>query len=320
MKIQASIREIYTARRDHFDMLKEHVDPLLVDLKPNYWHFESRVKTLESFALKLETGRIESPDNLEDFFGALIVVRNSTELSHAQNLISKKFEIIEVRPTSKVKSKQFSSSFQFDDIRLFVSWKDNEALRPTGLDGTLFEIQLKTYLQHAWAIATHDLIYKTDEINWSKERIAFQIKAMLEHAEASIQQAGELSKVEFLQRDNAIIDEQNSIVGLINKVWEPDQLPNDLKRLVENISMVLFKFKLSVIELSEIMESSFKGTVPLNLSPYSAMLRALYEADNEKFIKVLKDKRSRGKLLLTRELDLPNLEDLTDSVGGVTII
>ena len=61
-------------------------------------------------------------------------------------------------------------------------------------------MQVKTFLQHAWGIATHDLIYKTDDVSWSRQRIAYQIKAMLEHAEMSIQEAGRLAEAVALSK------------------------------------------------------------------------------------------------------------------------
>jgi len=41
-------------------------------------------------------------------------------------------------------------SFDFDDLRIYVRWRDDPSTRPTGLDGILFEVQIKTFLQHAW--------------------------------------------------------------------------------------------------------------------------------------------------------------------------
>src|SRR6185295_542993 len=76
--------------------------------------------------------------------------------------------------------------FSFDDLRLYTKWKPDVTLPTPTFAGVVFELQIKTFLQHAWSIATHDLIYKTDSISWPKERVAFEIKAMLEHAENAI--------------------------------------------------------------------------------------------------------------------------------------
>ncbi len=63
-------------------------------------------------------------------------------------------------------------------------------------------------MQHAWGLATHDLIYKADEINWPKERIAFQIKAMLEQAEVTISGVNNLISLPEVSKDNYETAEQ----------------------------------------------------------------------------------------------------------------
>jgi hypothetical protein len=40
------------------------------------WFFTWRLKELESFALKIETGRVSNPVALEDFFACTIVLRS----------------------------------------------------------------------------------------------------------------------------------------------------------------------------------------------------------------------------------------------------
>jgi ppGpp synthetase/RelA/SpoT-type nucleotidyltranferase len=92
--------------------------------------------------------------------------------------------------------------FRLIDLRLYVTLPDSPALPPTDLSDVVFEVQIKTFLQHAWSIATHDLLYKTDAVNWSKERIAYQIKARREHAEISIQEAEDLATSAALAKED----------------------------------------------------------------------------------------------------------------------
>jgi len=189
MKIPLSIRRAYEEQEDHYKRLKELVDKKIKALIDSRWHYVSRIKEITSYCLKLESGRFEDLKNMEDYFACTIVVTSAAELETAQELIQTKFDIKAKRPKSANFTLKDSNSFPFDDLRLHICLKSDPALPPTGLEGTIFELQLKTFLQHAWAISTHDLVYKTDDVHWSKERIAYQIKAMLEHAELSIYEA-----------------------------------------------------------------------------------------------------------------------------------
>lgn len=58
MKIPLSVRNIYHDQYDKISLLKSLVDEKIKALRETSWHYESRIKSDESFALKLETGRI----------------------------------------------------------------------------------------------------------------------------------------------------------------------------------------------------------------------------------------------------------------------
>ena len=101
MKVSRAIRRIYEDQKSKNVRLKELIDSRVVGLKDSGWHYESRVKELDSFTLKIETGRYENPEDLEDFFACTIVVSNASELKRAEKLICDQFKLKERRPKKK---------------------------------------------------------------------------------------------------------------------------------------------------------------------------------------------------------------------------
>lgn len=309
MKIPASIRRLYAEQRRINERLAREVDGTLRPLaNRNNWHYESRVKQELSVALKLESGRIKDPEAIEDFFACTLVVRNLGEIEEAEKQLRSMFTVSERRPRRTDQTHKDANAFPFDDVRLYASWSDDPALPPTGLQGVKFEIQLKTFLQHAWAIATHDLVYKTDDVSWSRQRIAYQIKAMLEHAEVSIQEADQLAGTSALSKTHKDTDEVRGIIALMKEVWEPELLPTDLRRLAENVrsAMRLADVKLPKLKADiEAEKTRQKGVLPTNISPYSAIVQALLWGEQAKMRETLKDSKRREKILVTAEMDLP---------------
>ena len=307
MKISASIRAVYEAQLDSRVSLKNRVDALLRSRLKEGWHYESRVKTIESFTLKLESGRFDEPSALEDFFAATIVVRNGLEVSEAEKKIKPLFTFKERRPKQNERTHKAPDQFLFDDLRLYLRWKDERSMPATGLDGVLFELQVKTFLQHAWAIATHDLIYKADEANWSKMRIAFQIKAMLEHAEISIQEASLLSQSAALAKSDSIRTSENAFIKLVTDLWRREDLPADIRRLAENISGLAKLAGLNVDSLRQLLEeekTAGRGPLTRNLSPYGIVLQTLFARRADTFCDALKEPQ-RIRALISREVELP---------------
>lgn len=309
MKIPASIRRVYDDQNDSGTKLRERVDSLLKPRLHERWHYESRVKNEESFTLKIESGRFADIAALEDFFAATIVVRNGSEIAEAEKLVTGLFPLQSRRPEKDDETHKAPDEFPFDDLRLYVRWSDDTVLPPTGLDGMVFEIQVKTFLQHAWSIATHDLIYKSDDASWGTMRIAFQIKAMLEHAEISIQEATTLAESGALKETDAKTREIKSFITLISDLWAKEDLPANVRRLAENVMLLAKKVQLDANALRAILvaeQSKGRGPLTRNLTPYGVVLQTLFAQRKDVLIGVLKlKKKQKNAVLITKELELP---------------
>jgi ppGpp synthetase/RelA/SpoT-type nucleotidyltranferase len=318
MKIVQSVQELYNINLPYFNIIKSKVDEVVKTNKNDRWHYESRIKQIESFAMKVEMGRFDKTEIFEDLFASTIVVKNLSEVSLAENFISKHFNIRFKRPHSRNFTHKDSFSFPFDDLRLYVSLKDFDTgeLAPN-LYERVFEIQIKTFLQHAWSIATHDLIYKSDKINWAKERIAYQVKAALEHAEVTISGVEELSKITELAKENKEVKKVNQLISLILNHWKPEDLPSDRRRLAQNIIGFIEAIGMSLPELNEILvieKQQGRGTLTRNLSPYLIVVQSIFNAKPERVVSYLQNgnNKNKQKILITSEMTVPELGEVIE--------
>ncbi len=313
MKVPASIRNLYDDQCEAGEKLKTLVDALMQPRLNDRWHYESRIKTLENFALKIESGRVRKLHALEDFFAATVVVRNASEIAAAETIAMNLFDHSERRPPVDTETHKSPDAFPFDDLRLYVRWKDDPALPPSRLHGTLFEIQIKTFLQHAWSIATHDLIYKSDEANWSKMRIAYQIKAMLEHAEVSIQESASLAECSTLAKTDRKTASLKTFIFLLGDLWQKEDLPANVRRLAENIMHLAELVKIDANELRRLLEQEReqgRGPLTLNLTPYGSVLQTLLARKRAELSDAL-SRKQRHLVIIPRELELPEGVDTT---------
>lgn len=278
MKIVKRIRDIHQGCAPRYEKLKSEVQGVLKSRVEDVgWFYFSRIKSVESFAQKIETGRVADPAHMEDFFACTIVVSTITEIGKAEELVFRRYDRKERRPAEDHFTKKASSSFLFDDLRLYAAMRPQISGKHQDLDGIIFEVQIKTILQHAWSVVTHDMIYKTDAVSWPLERIAYQVKAMLEHAEISVSEAVVLARSRGVAREDQRTRDVVGVIGDLRRLWLEEQLPMDVKRLATNILELLRGCGVSVARFSDIVavEVGRVGGVSKDLSPYAFTVQAL---------------------------------------------
>ncbi len=315
MKIVQSIQNLYDSKEPYYKILNEKVDVLVSNKKKRSWHFIHRIKSPESFALKLETGRFTEETIFNDFFACTLVVENLDEISNAEGLIDSLFEVIDRNPSSNNFTFKKSDSFPFDDLRLYCKFKENNALQLSSeVSELIFEFQVKTFLQHAWSIATHDIIYKTDKISWGKERVAYQVKAALEQAEVAISGANDLSTLRGLKKENKLVKKINRVIAILNKYFDSSDLPVDKRRLSQNIISFVEAIEIDIQRFEQILKEESRqgrGTNLKNLSPFQVIIISVYNQDKDKIVGLLRlRKKTDYRLLISPEMDILPLRNV----------
>jgi ppGpp synthetase/RelA/SpoT-type nucleotidyltranferase len=315
MKIVKAIRDVYESAAPRYQRLESEVKSLLKPrVEEKGWFFLGRIKQLESFALKLETGRVSDPSKLEDFYACTIVVSTLAEIGGAEDLVKELFDLSHRRPENDGLTHKAASNFVFDDLRLYVARRPPTSGLYPDLDDLIFEVQVKTILQYAWSVATHDLIYKTNSVSWPRERIAFQVKAMLEHAEVAIAEAHRLADaLAVAKKDNQTV----AILKLIEyfrEFWSDERLPGDVKRLAETVLNLLRAADCDVEAFpSLVKDEMFRlGIIPTDLSPYSFIVQALAHTRLLNFERKFKRTHIRTSLCVHSGMDLPDWMKLSN--------
>lgn len=320
MKVPLSVRRMYEERLAKYDRLKEEVDGLIRNRKKASWHYQSRLKSLESFAIKLESGRWESEGSFDDLLAAVIVVENLMTLRDAEDLVRRYFAVRERRPSAPGQTTTRADSFPFDDVRLYVEWPPDAPVPKPMYAGLVLEIQLRTFLQHAWNIATHDVVYKSKRKDWSMDRLASQVRAGLEHADITLCEIDRLRHSQALARVDGYTQRLNDIATLLERHWEDGRLPEDLKGLTSNVDRLMRSTKLSVERIDSAIQAEREaggGSLPQNLSPFGVIAQALLRRERDAMRRLLTRERRGFTIWIPAEVQVP--EDI-DPCGFRNVI
>ena len=303
MKIEKSIRDHYVALEDVYKLVSSDVAGLLKETCDNNgWIYTSRIKEQQSFALKLATGR-----EIDDFLGCSIVVPTLHEAPAALALVESCLAIIEKKPKETISHRP--TEFQFDSLRLYCKLKDS--VNPAQKHDFKFEVQIKTLLEQAWSKATHDFSYKSGDISWAKERIAAQLKAMLDNVELSISQIGLLAASPNLDRKHRDYESRATLLAYLRDELGGASgviLPTDLRRLTDIVHGLLKFMNANLEDLRQwiVDETALgRGTQVTDLSAYSIILQSAMNQNPTSFVAGLNEPRTRQKVFVTDEVTVP---------------
>lgn len=147
--------------------------------------FVGRQKAAESLAEKIETGRYQSWSELDDLYGCTIVVPTSAKEPQVLEFLRGAFREIDVRRRGN--SLKDPNVFRFDSTRFIGTILPTLSPEPPdALSRQRFEVQVRTAFEHAWAVATHSLVYKGERIDWRRFRLLAQLKAATEQMDSLI--------------------------------------------------------------------------------------------------------------------------------------
>ncbi|NER03343.1 MAG: hypothetical protein F6K17_12340 [Okeania sp. SIO3C4] len=218
--------------------------------------FTSRIKTIESLAEKIETGRFQKWSDLDDLFACTIIIPTLSHEKEVREFCKSTFEII--KTVKRGQNKKSPDTFKFDSTRIYAQLKSNNAItqeNELSIYKVKFEIQIKSAFEHAWSVSTHDIVYKNSEIDWRKLRLAAQIKATVEQLDMLILAFEKTSEV---IEDNSYQEIKNKqyLAKEINKLFQdqkiPDELkPKDISRFCDN----LYRLLINVVEEKQIKET-----------------------------------------------------------------
>ena len=127
----------------------------------DYLSVTSRTKSLPSFVEKMKRKGYESPDQATDMSGIRVVTFIESEVVSVTKLLKQSFTILPAKSLDK-SEELGDSQVGYRSIHLICELGRDRLTLPEyqPFKGMLFELQIRTVLQHAWAEIDHDRGYK----------------------------------------------------------------------------------------------------------------------------------------------------------------
>jgi ppGpp synthetase/RelA/SpoT-type nucleotidyltranferase len=248
VSVDQAIRRRYEASQPYLLDLEERLRSTLRQFaSANHFLEDCRIKTLESVAEKIESGRYLKWDDVDDLVAASVVVPLVSDEVAVVQFLRDTFHELRIAPRGQVSKDP--DVFRFDATRFYGRLRAPVGMTLDDLVPTFaltFEVQVPTLFEFAWARTTHALAYKAPRVDWRRQRLAAQLKATVEqidmlvvHFEAA---AGHVSegRAAYLEDQGRI---EQFFTALVDRRLIPrEAVPKDWTRFADNLYRVLQAF------------------------------------------------------------------------------
>lgn len=288
MAAAESVRQAFTRIEPLAGDVQRYVrDTLRPFCDASSYAFVDRKKTSTSLGEKLEGGRVDAWSKIDDLYACTIVVPVSSHEGRVLQQLDKSFATRTIR--SRVDTQKAPDVFRFDGARWYGTVKPDAATRyQPGVGELLFEVQVVTAFEYAWIVVTHDLVYKADNTDWQRQRLAAQLKATVEQAEVVINAFDSASsvilespwqetaaKTEVIDRMRALVESGAVPETLVPTSWR--RFADNVYALVRTYERDRRKIPAAISDLVGVIEDSLTGSSPREL-PASGTLFQLVVA------------------------------------------
>lgn len=271
------------------EVAKRVKETLLNFCDENGYAFTYRIKTIESLAEKIETGRFSKWSDLNDLFACTVIIPTLSNEDQSITFCRNVFQVISI--TKRGQNKKSPDIFRFDSTRIYAQLKRNDDLfedNKLSIYTIKFEIQIKSAFEHAWSVSTHSLVYKNSEIDWKKLRLAAQIKANVEQLDMLILAFEQTSA--FVKDNNyPEIRIKRDLANDINKLFKEGKIhdeliPKDMSRFCNNLYHLLsqtipdnHQIKKAIKQVIKVIQSTKNTQVPLSISLFQYFVAILVD-------------------------------------------
>ncbi|MBS9477422.1 RelA/SpoT domain-containing protein [Ancylobacter radicis] len=272
----------------------------------------NRLKNVDSVRDKIETGRYSSFLMIDDLIAFSIIIDTSAQTKDVISYLRKAFKVKSIKSGKTLIDER---TFDFDCPRVYCSLNSNH-YNGTGLNEIIFEIQIRTILQHAWSKITHPVVYKGHQFDPRASRLAAELMAHIEKIDRTFSRfKTESRNVKYVGRYAAIASSRitQKIDELIYDGVIPSEMrPKNGKRLGENIyNSLIEKNRIdAAIGVIDNFYRSLGSKFPRSVSLYQLAIVALYNA------KLLDLKSNKKRYYVSSELTslYPQIEKIRNTV------